>query len=427
MKVYPACCLVLCIVFSGCAGSDRSLQTPLLHPRADAPQVWQMGPGVDHWRKFQSFEGGPQPMSMAADRAANVYYLTGAGVNKVNYSGTVTRLGGPTAANSGAGQISYGNDSNLWLAVGDIYRMTQSGSFTKYATSSPAQFVTPGASADVWYTSDAVYDFNYGYGTTRRYAVPSALGMLGAITLGPDKNIWFLTANAINKLVPSTGAITSYAYQHIGGTIQTYPQQTFDSIVAGPDGNIWSLDSNNWRAFRTSTSGAIAGPFSVPSWAVYPQIAIQAGALWFSAVEYDGANFTQVVIRMNTDGSTQTFVPPNGSAFYTSGGIPGGITSSIDGNVWFNTSDIGVYILLPLIVTPYTLSFSGAGQSATVSVSQPPYTGPWTAFSTQNGVAVVSRWVSANQFVVRSVGAGSGRIIVRDMRDNYYDVPVMVK
>ena len=56
---------------------------------------------------------------------------------------------------------------------------------------------------------------------------------LGAITTGPDGNLWFteFTENKIDKISPVTGAITQYSIS----TANTGPS----GITSGPDGNLW--------------------------------------------------------------------------------------------------------------------------------------------------------------------------------------------
>ena len=56
---------------------------------------------------------------------------------------------------------------------------------------------------------------------------------LGAITAGPDGNLWFteFTKNKIDKISPITGDTTQYSIS----TANAGPS----GITAGPDGNLW--------------------------------------------------------------------------------------------------------------------------------------------------------------------------------------------
>lgn len=394
-------------------------------PQKYAPLVWQTGPGVDHWRQFSSMPS--EQCSMTADRAGNVYYLTYNGIDKMNYSGTAVHFAGPGTTNSGGGALTSGNDGNVWAALGDVYRMTPVGVFTRFTVGKQAGYIARGSGSDIWYTSGGVYRLNYATNTTATYPVPAGAGQAQAIAVGNDGNVWFLTANAVNRLNPSTGQIAAYAKNGIGSSEAGYPNAPNTALTVGPDGNIWSF---NGKLYRITSSGAISGPFAISGTtyinSVYPQFAVAGGFLWLSAAAtFNAESYYGVLIRVAVDGSTTEYIPPN--FFISSSGLQGGATSAADGNVWFCPGNIGVYVLLPIVVTPYSVTINSVGANVTLNVSQPPYSGPWIASSTSTGVVHVVKWLSVHQLEIEATGVGKARVIIRDQRDNYYDVPVTVK
>jgi streptogramin lyase len=103
------------------------------------------------------------------------------------------------------------------------------------------------------------------------FTLPTAAGA-GAITTGPDCNLWFLEANKVGRITPS-GAITEFPIPTTGASLS--------GIVAGPDGNLWFAESGD-KISRITTAGAIT-EFSIPDTNVFPtgMAAGSDGRLWF--------------------------------------------------------------------------------------------------------------------------------------------------
>jgi virginiamycin B lyase len=78
--------------------------------------------------------------------------------------------------------------------------------------------------------------------------IPTANSTPGAITVGPDGNLWFVeqAGNNIGRITP-TGSITEFAIPTAGANPQ--------GIIAGPDGNLWFTEQT--QIARITPQGVI--------------------------------------------------------------------------------------------------------------------------------------------------------------------------
>ena len=152
----------------------------------------------------------------------------------------------------------------------------------------------------------------------------SGNGARGAITLGPDGNLWFTNAlTSIGRFSPD-GAITSF-------TTPTSPRFGFGGITAGPDGNVWFTESRG-ELNQPSLIGRITPDGTITEFSDLRVNSFTGGIatgvdgnLWFTTVNHTGSPF-QEVERITPDGTVTEF--PNAL-----GG--GAITEGPDGNIWF--------------------------------------------------------------------------------------------
>jgi streptogramin lyase len=138
----------------------------------------------------------------------------------------------------------------------------------------------------------------------------------GAITGGPDGNVWFTTNNSIGRISP-IGTITEFTAGLNAGSDP-------DGIVTGPDGNLWFTDSGTTKAIGRITPDGSITEFPINA-TIFPG-AITTGAdgnLWV----VDGGA-TKAILRITTAVVIDEF-----STGLT--GFPGDITTGPDGNVWF--------------------------------------------------------------------------------------------
>lgn len=155
-------------------------------------------------------------------------------------------------------------------------------------------------------------------GTIVEYTIPTANAQPGAITQGPDGNMWFLeTATGANKIAKITAA----------GTITEYPLPTSNAfpsaLVSGPDGNLW-YDDESSNLGKVTTSGTVT---------LYPMsadaIALAVGPDHnFWAPEFSGGN-----IDVYSTAGAQLHSYPAGLA---AGTQLEGIAAGSDGNMWID-------------------------------------------------------------------------------------------
>ena len=128
--------------------------------------------------------------------------------------------------------------------------------------------------------------------TINEFTVPTASSGLGAITAGPDGNLWFAEVNA-NKIgrITTTGVITEYTIP----TADSWPL----GITTGPDGNLWFTEWFGNKIGRITTAGVIT-EFTVLTASSAPG-AITVGPdgnLWFT--EPKANTIGQVVLNAGT-------------------------------------------------------------------------------------------------------------------------------
>jgi streptogramin lyase len=178
---------------------------------------------------------------------------------------------------SGANDITLGPDGAIWFTdygLNRVGRMTLSGVVTEYSI--PAAFIGPrsitvGPDRALWFTSDSgqVGRIDTGGGGFRFYNLPEyptlAAAQLGAITTGPDANLWlsaFTGPTNIVRLTPN-GTITEYPIGSSASNIL--------DITAGPDGALWFTENFGDKIGRMTVNGSFteyslapgAGPIGI--------------------------------------------------------------------------------------------------------------------------------------------------------------------
>jgi streptogramin lyase len=145
----------------------------------------------------------------------------------------------------------------------------------------------------------------------------------GAITVGPDGNLWLVQGDEkIERITPK-------------GTITEFPLSTAayfepDSITAGPDGNLWVTYQISNEIGRISTSGAVT-LFPLPPSLSAPDgiMAGPDGNLWFTL----GGGQDQIG-RITPNGIITIFSFPG-----TLGSAIDSLTVGPHGNIWFTNAN----------------------------------------------------------------------------------------
>jgi virginiamycin B lyase len=158
--------------------------------------------------------------------------------------------------------------------------------------------------------------------------IPLGLGThAGALTTGPDGNLWFSGA-----VFPSPGGRGTVVGRITpSGEVATFPvadryDRGIGGIATGPDGNLWFADTAGNQIGRVTTAGKIT---KFPAWLKEPN-SIAAGpdaALWFT-----GAG--DAVGRIDLSGNVDLVSLPGGAR-------PTGIVAGPDGALWIAETGLG--------------------------------------------------------------------------------------
>jgi virginiamycin B lyase len=196
----------------------------------------------------------------------------------------VTRF--PLPKGVAAQTIVAGSDGNMWFGYGNkdvVARITQDGVITEFRTPTP-------------------------------WSQP------GALTLGPDGNIWFTESTGkIGRITPA-GVITEFVVSETEGMMA--------GLTAGPDGAMWFTEWNAQQVGRLTLTGEVTH-FPVPALQLgaYPNRIIRHGqAMWLTA-------HTESLHRIASNG-TATEVPLSGGWIASDA-----VTVGPDGALWMTVRD----------------------------------------------------------------------------------------
>ena len=133
-----------------------------------------------------------------------------------------------------------------------------------------------------------------------------------------------------------------------------------------------------------------------------------------------------------SSGGPQTIISPNGQAYVTAVG-QGSASISVNGMGGLTVSpsslqsiSIGGGVPGSLVAAPNAFAFTALAQSATFTLSETGYPGPWSATSSNPAAVTVSPSSGSGPFTVTAVAAGSATISVTDGQTNTISVPAGV-
>jgi streptogramin lyase len=242
---------------------------------------------------------------ITAGRDGNVWFTEPSGkIGRITPSGMINEFSTPSGSN-GLASIITGPDGNLWFTEeysGKIGRITTSGTVTEFPLAPGAYpaAITTGPDGNLWFTEnssvipDEVNNRRIGRmtpsGVVTEFTVPGpASGYeLGAITTGPDGNLWFadrVWSDYYAGQVPSyIGRITT------SGSIAEFPVSsallpTPGAITTGPDGNLWFIELGTGIARLTPSSNP--APMGT---AAFLKTDTATGGSWRGAYGADGYN-----------------------------------------------------------------------------------------------------------------------------------------
>jgi streptogramin lyase len=220
------------------------------------------------------------------------------------------------------------------IAVDELPAVAQprppSGAVTEFAAGitpgSRPGAMTRGPDGNLWFVelSDRIGRITPAGMVTEFSAGITAGSVPNDITSGPDGNLWFTESggNRIGRITPA-GVVTEFS---AGITSGAGPE----AITAGPDGNLWFTENNGTSVGQVTPNGVITEfPGGRRAGGAAGITAGADGNLYFTETFYDliarmppGGTVTEIVgIQLVNSGMTPT--------------NPEGITAGPDGNVWF--------------------------------------------------------------------------------------------
>ena len=186
------------------------------------------------------------------------------------------------------------------------------------------------AQGDIWYTEQAANYIGRFNATTEKFT-QYPLGASAApqdLVFDTSGNLWFTQFSSkgkVGRLVPATGAITTWDIPDLAPGQHPYPF----SVAPLPNGDVWFGDLSGGAIGKLDpTTGAVATyRLGDPSAGVYAMAADKQGRVWF--VEYQSGRLGYVDTQ--TGKITELAVP-------STLGVPAGMYAVVvgsDGKVWF--------------------------------------------------------------------------------------------
>ena len=181
---------------------------------------------------------GSSPRDIVAGPDGNLWYTdtNGRRIGRVTPTGTVTEYSVDTGVGGGPEAITAGPDGNLWFTQGSngLGRMTTAGALTRFTNIQASEGIATGADGNLWATSyfGPIQRVSTAGVVTGTFTLPSYVSP-GAITAGPDGNLWF-TDGADDSIgrITTGGQVTLVT---TGVSLDSGPRD----ITTGPDGNLW--------------------------------------------------------------------------------------------------------------------------------------------------------------------------------------------
>jgi streptogramin lyase len=410
---------LICVAFiaAGCGTHQSTLQGP---PNS-GPQVRQNNQAPVQWRQFSC--GGTcttYPTIIAVGN--NLWYTSYSGTSLIRMTMTGGTTNFPLLSSMNPTGLTLGSDGKLYVGSGAL------------------------AFIDVMTTTGSV--------TQKKIPSGDFVSYYGGMTLGSDKNVWFVERAHIGRMT-TAGTITEFTYNDANTT------NYYGAITLGPDSNLWVTEYNTQKIDKIDTTGTQIAQYSL---GCTPQggVVSAGGFLWvdcgasLAQVTATGPGAGTVNLLFTGSGITQSgtaiAVGPDGNPWFgmSSDNTVGefniannsftfyyppstfatdyAMTAGPDGNVWAldTSNNVNVYILNVISASPATLTFATPTSPTQSFVVTELGTAAWTATSNHTTIATVAPGVPANTFVVTPKGVGTTKIIVTDAKGNSFAVLVTV-
>ncbi len=196
-----------------------------------------------------------------------------------------------------------------------------------------------------------------GISGTAQYPIP--IGSSVYITGGPGGNLWFTDQQTngtcyVGTINSATRAISEYPIP----TTNCYPRE----ITTGPDGNIYFTEFGANKLGRINPTTHAITEFSIPAdsqpWGI---VTGPDGNLWFAERGGNSTTGSAIDSFNPTTHVFSSYATYLGNGNYLGVG-PTGLTTGIDGNLWFTTYDGAVGSINPTthVIQEYPIPTSGA-------------------------------------------------------------------
>jgi len=190
---------------------------------------------------------GSKPNQIAPGPDGNIWFTdtgTTKAIGKIPPSGTITEYSAGLNAGSSPGSITAGPDGNLWFTdqgtTRAIGKITPSGTITEYsaglnAGSSPGS-ITAGPDGNLWFTDTGTTDA-IGKITPSGTITEYSAGLSGEAKsiVAANGKLWFSEQGRVGR-INTAGTITEFS--------STFGEAGLGAITLGPDGNLWIADSS---------------------------------------------------------------------------------------------------------------------------------------------------------------------------------------
>ena len=179
-----------------------------------------------------------RPVSVVAGPDGAMWFTTWnpATIGRISAHGRITQF--PLAGGQTPSSLTVGPDGNLWFVdsfANKVGRITPRGAITLFsgATGVPISIV---AWRGALYVSDARKGQIVRVTTGGQFSYfPDPSAVPGALTVGPDGNLWTITGNVIGASMGLQSITPSLTFS----TPVTLPRGAAGDLTTGPDGNLW--------------------------------------------------------------------------------------------------------------------------------------------------------------------------------------------
>jgi streptogramin lyase len=254
-------------------------------------------------------------------------------IGRITPSGTIREfsVSNPFATPVG---IALGADGNLWFTdpvSASVLRVTPTGSFdAEVATAAATQLtdMIAGPAGILWFigfdarttSNGMICALTPGLSFDEEYSITRY--PLGGVAFGPDGNVWFTApaTNSIARIVPRrpTPDLQAAIPIDLEVAIPT-ANSTPGALTVGPDGNLWFVEQSGNNIGRITTTGSIT-EFAIPTAGANPQgiTAGPDGNVWFTEQTQIARITPQgVITEFGTGSGKKITVGPDGNLWST--------------------------------------------------------------------------------------------------------------